>query len=277
MAREYERWENNGYDTTTRSSSDNIERRSPKPKRFKGKYIFIGFILFLFAIYWFAGESPSTQLESEEKDKVYDAVDSRIYDNTDLEENAPSKHKSRITDVPLNKKKQKEDTPSFEQVENEEATYLPSDAEERVTKPTQRSTTRKEEKDESELSTLEILERRNHAEVVKQAKRAGVSTEGSTLEIMERINHAEVVKQAKRAGVSAEGSTLEIMERINHAEVVKQAKRAGVSTEGSTLEIMERINHAEVVKQAKRAGVSTEGSTFEIMERINRKELERYK
>lgn len=129
--------------------------------------------------------------------------------------------------------------------------------------------------DYSGLSTLEIMERRNHANVVRQAQRAGVSTEGTTLEIMERINHANVVKQAKRAGVSAEGSTLEIMERINHANVVKQAQRAGVSTEGSTLDIMERINHANVVKQAKRAGVSTEGTTLEIMERINRKNMQR--
>ena len=72
-----------------------------------------------------------------------------------------------------------------------------------------------------ELSTLEILERRNHAEVVKQAKRAGVSTEGSTIDILERINHAEVVKQAKRAGVSTEGSTIDILERINNKEMKK--------------------------------------------------------
>ena len=219
MAREYERWINNRYDTTTRSSGDNIERRFRKPKRFKGKYIVIGFFLFLFAMYWFASELPTIQHESEEKDEMYDAVDSRISDNKDLEEDAPSKHKSRITDVQQNKKSQKEYTASFEQVEGEEATYLPSDAEENLTHPTQRSTPRKEEIDESKLSTLEILERRNHAEVVKQAKRVGVSAEGSTLEIMERINHAEVVKQAKRAGVSTEGSTLEIMERINRKEL----------------------------------------------------------
>ena len=97
----------------------------------------------------------------------------------------------------------------------------------------------------------------------------------TTLEILERRNHEEVVKEARRAGVSAEGSTTDILERINHAEVVKQAKRAGVSTEGSTTDILERINHAEVVKQAKRVGVSTEGSTTDILERINRKELER--
>ena len=54
------------------------------------------------------------------------------------------------------------------------------------------------------------------------------------------------MKEAKRAGVSTEGTTLEIMERINHAEVVKEAKRAGVSTEGTTLEIMERINRKEM-------------------------------
>ena len=128
----------------------------------------------------------------------------------------------------------------------------------------------------TEGTTLEILERINHADVVKQARRAGVSTEGTTLEILERINHADVVKQARRAGVSTEGSTLEILERINHADVVKQAQRAGVSTEGTTLEILERINHADVVKQAQRAGVSTEGTTLEILERINRKELEKY-
>ena len=97
-----------------------------------------------------------------------------------------------------------------------------------------------------EPSTLELLEKRNHENMVKQAKRAGVSTEGSTLEILDRINHANMVKQAKQAGVSTEGSTLDILERINHANMVKQAKRAGVSTEGSTLDILERINRKEV-------------------------------
>ena len=93
-----------------------------------------------------------------------------------------------------------------------------------------------------DLSTIELLERRNHADVVERAKRAGVSTEGSTIEILERINHADVVKRAKQAGVSTEGSTIEILERINHADVVRRAKRVGVSTEGSTIDILERIN-----------------------------------
>jgi hypothetical protein len=82
-------------------------------------------------------------------------------------------------------------------------------------------------------STLELLEQQNHANVVKDAKRAGVSTEGTTLEILDRIQHANVVKDAKRAGVSTEGTTLEILDRIQHANVVKDAKRAGVSTEGT--------------------------------------------
>ena len=75
---------------------------------------------------------------------------------------------------------------------------------------------------EDGLPSLEELERINHAEVVKEAKRAGVSTEGTTLEIMERINHAEVVKEAKRAGVSKDGTTLEIMERIARKEMEKR-------------------------------------------------------
>ncbi len=128
----------------------------------------------------------------------------------------------------------------------------------------------------TEGSTVDILQRIQHADVVKQAKRAGVSTEGSTVDILQRMQHADVVKQAKRAGVSTEGSTVDILQRMQHADVVKQAKRAGVSTEGSTVEILQRIQHADVVKQAKRAGVSTEGSTIEILERIQRKEMEKF-
>ena len=129
--------------------------------------------------------------------------------------------------------------------------------------------------DNTKLTASEILDRKAHANAVKQAQRAGVSTEGSTSEILDRIAHASVVKQAQRAGVSTEGSISEILDRIAHANVVKQAQRAGVSTEGTTSEILERISHANVVKRAKRAGVSTEGSTSEISERIFRKNMER--
>lgn len=70
-------------------------------------------------------------------------------------------------------------------------------------------------------------------------------------QILERINHAKAVKQAKRAGVSTEGTTEEILDRINHAKVVKQAKRAGVSTEGTTKEILERIKQKNIDKHKK--------------------------
>jgi hypothetical protein len=71
------------------------------------------------------------------------------------------------------------------------------------------------EEDYCGLSTIEILERKNHERVVEQARRVGVSTEGSTSEILDRISHQNVVEQARRAGVSTEGSTSEILERIS--------------------------------------------------------------
>ena len=72
-----------------------------------------------------------------------------------------------------------------------------------------------------ELTTSEILEKRTHANVVKQAQQAGVSTEGTTSEILERITHANVVKQARQAGVSTEGTTSEILERITRKNMEK--------------------------------------------------------
>ena len=51
-----------------------------------------------------------------------------------------------------------------------------------------------------------------------------MSTEGTTDEILERINHAKVVKQAKRAGVSTEGTTEEIIERIKQKNIDNHKK-----------------------------------------------------
>jgi len=133
-----------------------------------------------------------------------------------------------------------------------------------------------EELEQSTITTAIQTEKTISEPVINKTSENTSNRELSTIELLERKNHADVVKQAKHAGVSTEGSTIDILERINHANVVKQAKRAGVSTEGSTIDILERINHANVVKQAKRAGVSTEGSTIDILERINRKELEKY-
>ena len=70
-------------------------------------------------------------------------------------------------------------------------------------------------------SIYDTYDRESHASAVRQAKQAGVSTEGTTMEILERINHASVVKQAKQAGVSTEGTTMEILERINDLYINK--------------------------------------------------------
>ena len=101
--------------------------------------------------------------------------------------------------------------------------------------------------------------------------------EKTVSEILDERTHANVVRQAQQAGVSTEGTTSEILDRITHANVVRQAQQAGVSTEGTTSEILDRITHANVVRQAQRAGVSTEGTTSEILDRITRKNMKRVK
>jgi predicted mannosyl-3-phosphoglycerate phosphatase (HAD superfamily) len=265
---------------STRSGSSSYERDPyiypmEKNNRFSNKRILFG-ILFLVALFFVI----STTFDTSSKKKVYDAQKETVQpvdvDNWDIPEVTTTKTTSRKT---TEKKK--------EIYNNKEVTKTPSSLltqeEEELNSPVEssevygsQSNNVEAAKPKREMSTLELLEKQQHKDVVKQAKRAGVSAEGSTIEILERIQHADVIKQAKRAGVSSEGSTIEILERIQHADVVKQAKRAGVSTEGSTIEILERIQHADVIKQAKRAGVSTEGSTIEILERIQRKDLEKY-
>ena len=253
----------------------------PEPGRgFKFKYIIYGLLLFLCIMIgrgvFFRQKSITSERPSFENKEI-------TVEGEDAAVSAQSEEVPLEADSPSRLKRDSKPTGNGT-TETSADDVLPVEAEPAATaKSTRTASASVEPNDEAvqeapqrELSTLEILERRNHEEVVRQARRAGVSTEGSTTEILERINHAEVVKQARRAGVSTEGSTTEILERINHAEVVKQARRAGVSTEGSTTEILERINHAEVVKQARRAGVSTEGTTTEILERITRKEMEKY-
>lgn len=248
-------------------NNDRFEGLVDPPKKNYNKYIIIGGLILIFALFVFNHfpkvEQPEEKTEkkgytspvTEEKIPVYDNGSSSV-------KSVSTTRKEKRNDVPTETaapQKRKEPSAS-QQAENGDKLGEPY----------------REKSEDKELSTLELIEKRQHEDVVKQAKRAGVSAEGSTIEILERIQHADVIKQAQRAGVSSEGSTIEILERIQHADVVKQAKRAGVSSEGSTIEILERIQHADVIKQAKRAGVSTEGSTIEILERIQRKELEKY-
>ncbi len=265
-------------------NGDNVKDRNPFPEepqnKFNWKYVLCGLLILLALTF---GWNKFSQLTSNENREQIETNQSEERRNEDKPSSVNASAQPQDREFKIKKTDNsdakttdktivEEHSVSSEQMSNPK-TPSESYSGEDLNEVSETQKTKKET--QRELTTLEILERRNHEEVVKQARRAGVSTEGSTTDILERINHAEVVKQAKRAGVSTEGSTTDILERINHAEVVKQAKRTGVSTEGSTTDILERINHAEVVKQAKRVGVSTEGSTTDILERINRKELER--
>jgi hypothetical protein len=74
------------------------------------------------------------------------------------------------------------------------------------------------------------------------------SDQPSSDELIDEWIHASAVKEAKKAGVSTEGTTEEIIDRIAHANAVEQAKQAGVSTEGTTAEILERIAQKNLEK-----------------------------
>ena len=236
---EYERWE------------------VPAPKKSKkGKWFLLG-VLALFVLYTVSGiivlhnDSDKDEVETEDLVPSNDAEKSEnIPSNSTLdviyhqeETNNKTDKVSQIADVAV----KKADKVAGQAIEN--ANKVASQAVEDANKAVENiigsqsyKTEPKRQEDDSELSTIEILEKRNHARVVEEARRAGVSTEGSTVDILERMNHARVVEEARRAGVSTEGSTVDILERMNHARVVEEARRAGVSTEGSTVDILERMN-----------------------------------
>ena len=248
---EADRWGNpigmgNGY---------NVKDRNPFPEepqnKFNWKYVLCGLLLLLALTF---GWNKFSQLTSNENREQIETNQSEERRNEDKPSSVNASAQSQDREFKIKKTDNsdaktidktivEEHSVSSEQMSNPK-TPSESYSGEDLNEVSETQKTKKET--QRELTTLEILERRNHEEVVKQARRAGVSTEGSTTDILERINHAEVVKQAKRAGVSTEGSTTDILERINHAEVVKQAKRVGVSTEGSTTDILERINRKEL-------------------------------
>lgn len=157
-----------------------------------------------------------------DKSQATDPADTGI---TNEEEPAPElweEEEEESLKLPEDKDEEEDSEPLEDENEDEDEEPPVSTAEPPISPKTATPTHQQpeqERQDVREESLLEALERANHADVVKQAKRAGVSTEGSTMEILERINHADVVKQAKRAGVSTEGSTMEILERINKKEL----------------------------------------------------------
>ena len=236
-----------GYSEADRWGNSRYSSKDPyfiEPEnRFKFKYVIWGLLLFVALVFGYNKMvKKTTSAEEEQEEQISETLPSSSYAEEEAtEEDLYDKP------IPLPSVPERQESPS-----EPNRTESPSD----ILRPPSREThgnghvnaPRTPQKPTRELSSLELIEKRNHEEIVQQAKRAGVSTEGSTMEILERINHAEVVEQAKRAGVSTKGSTMEILERINHAEVVEQAKRAGVSTKGSTMEILERINRKELEK-----------------------------
>lgn len=226
----------------------------PEPRRFKFKYILYGLLLLLFVM---IGRDIFTKQEPLSGNRPsYKSMEHPTGENeTAIEVQASEKN----TDASVSRKAQRVLSP---------VANSPSVTSDEVDLPMA--------KDERTATIVPKQKKRTESAHNETADKEDIGRELSTLEILERRNHTDVVKRAQRAGVSTEGTTIEILERINHADVVKRAQRAGVSTEGSTIDILERINHADVVKRAKRIGVGTEGSTIDILERINRKEMEKY-
>ncbi|MBQ9236467.1 MAG: HNH endonuclease [Prevotella sp.] len=81
--------------------------------------------------------------------------------------------------------------PEENELTGQEVDESSSDAE---ASSTNEETTNYEKESTKGLSTIELLEKRTHDNVVKQAKRAGVSTEGTTSEILDRITRKNLEK-----------------------------------------------------------------------------------
>lgn len=256
---------NKNYSSTTETKAETVfssrapnNNRDPypiepeRPHGFQFKYVIYGILLFLVVM---IGRDVLFK-HSSENNKSSDKQNELIIENSQATPSSPIEEKKSDSYRRTSSKKETRQIDNISSTPSVDEDVIPANEEPtRVSNTAQAEEPKVEEINEPspkeadrELSTLEILERKNHADVVRRAQRAGVSTEGSTIEILERINHADVVKRAKRAGVSTEGSTIEILERINHADVVKRAKRLGLSTEGSTIDILERINRKEMEK-----------------------------
>ena len=257
---------NKNYSSTTDTKTKNVfstripdNSRDPypiepeRPHGFQFKYLIYGILLFLCAM---IGRDLLFKYSSESNNKSSDEQNELVIENSQTTPSSSFEEKKSDSYRRTPSKKETREIDNISSTPSVDKDIIPTNEEPAtVTRVAQTELPKAKHVDEpshkeadKELSTLEILEKKNHADVVRRAQRAGVSTEGSTIEILERINHADVVKRAKRAGVSTEGSTIDILERINHTDVVKRAKRLGVSTEGSTIDILERINRKEMEK-----------------------------
>jgi len=217
---EADRWGNNGVNNASSRNQYPIESQ----RRFKWEYVLYG-ILLLFALSF--GWNKLNQDESNESKEVIEISSKSVNNKRDHNERLiePSK-KAHVASKSQNNTKTKNEVSNRDlAIKHTE----PKTQSKELAVPTVSETIEEPLNDnvpveenvtpQRELSTIELLEKKNHEAVVERAKRAGVSTEGSTIDILERMQHADVVERAKRAGVSTEGSTIEILERINRKQL----------------------------------------------------------
>jgi hypothetical protein len=224
---EADRWGNANDRTIANGNNSRNSYPVESKNRFRWKYVLYG-ILFLFVLSfaWNRLSQNPTDNSEDIEEPVSQSVtveQGRFDSSSDKEVKAQkevsSNHNRNVTEQDVSNSNIVNDL-SESSTQLVEST-VPSNTPSNETPRDEIVPSKESAAPQRELSTIEILERKNHADVVKRAKRAGVSTEGSTIEILERINHADVVKRAKRLGVSTEGSTIDILERINRKELEK--------------------------------------------------------
>ena len=214
--------ENTGVNVNTRPFS------SPKHRSgFKLKYIILTLLLLFILLelkVFLKQETTNDELISTESVEIppEEILEEMTAQPTEVLSSTPKKKVSGNSSQSNRQKVSKTINNKINSPSEEEVIAGPEIKEDKAESPqAAKDIQEQNERPEEEMSTLELLERRNHADVVKRAQRIGVSTEGTTLEILERINHADVVKRAQRAGVSTEGSTTEIRDRLLRKDLEK--------------------------------------------------------
>ena len=155
-------------------------------KRHKKLVFWSIFVLFIMLIGMCNGSEQTTSMESEDTESV---------SNVSSHDSKPVSSSSRTS--------QKAVTKETEDVDN---TMDVSDI-------SQEGVVDVDEVSPDEATENEMVE--TPEPVIVEEVTETPTREETTSDILERIHHANVVEQAKRAGVSTEGSTSDILERIN--------------------------------------------------------------
>lgn len=203
---------NKNYSSTTDTKAENVfTSKTPEYNRnpyrigteqsrgFKFKYVIYGILLFLCVMIgrdiFFKHSSESNSKTSDER-KEFVVENSKTTPSSFVEEKKSDSYRQTVT------KKDTKPVDDIASTNSADVNVIPVNEEPITANNTVQAESSTNEyiiKSSSkgadrELSTLEMLERKNHAEVVKRAQRAGVSTEGSTLDILERMNRKEMEK-----------------------------------------------------------------------------------